>query len=111
MSMPEWKRGAVLGRRTTRRSRYEEDSSIVLTERTEPELVTAAREMVSGGVPWRDVAAALEVRAGGARDVLAEATLYWVREMGRRRSDDFQASAVLRALEAALARTPRNEVR
>lgn len=84
---------------------------MALTRRTEPVLVTTAREMVATGTPWRDVARELETKAGGARDELAEATLYWVREVGRRPSDDFQASAVLRALEAALARTPRGQRR
>lgn len=73
----------------------------------EPELVTTAREQVAAKTPWRDVAADLEVRALGDRDALAQAALYWVREVGRRPSDDFQASAVLRALEAALGSTPR----
>ena len=52
-----------------------------------------------------------QTKAGGDRDELAEATLHWVRERGRRPSDDFQASAVLRALEAALARTSRGQRR
>lgn len=75
-------------------------------QRTELDLVATARELVAAGRPWREVAAELESKAGGSREALAEATLHWVSGLRRRRSDDFQAAAVLRALEAALARAP-----
>lgn len=77
------------------------------TQRTEPALVTTARRMQATGTPWRDIARELEANAGGSRDALAEATLHWVSGMRHRPSDDFQSYAVLRALEAALARAPR----
>lgn len=76
----------------------------------EPPLVSTARALVADGRSWRDVAPELEAQANGDRDALAVAALHWVREMRHRPSDDFAAAAVLRALEAALNRTPRAEV-
>lgn len=71
---------------------------MVLTRQAkEPTLVTAAREMVGAGTPWRDAAAHLEAQADGDRDALAAAALYWVRAVGRRPSDDFEASASARS--------------
>lgn len=78
------------------------------TQRTEPALVTTARRMQAAGTPWRDIARELEANAGGSRGALAEAALHWVSGMRRRPSDDFRSYAVLRALEAALDRTPRD---
>lgn len=72
----------------------------------EPPLVTTARAEVADGRSWRDVVPDLQAQANDDRDALAQATLHWVREMRHRPSDDFAAAAVLRALEAALDRTP-----
>lgn len=72
----------------------------------EPPLVSTARALVVHGRSWRDVAPELQAQANGDRDALAQATLHWVRRMRHRPSDDFAAAAVLRALEAALNRTP-----
>lgn len=80
-----------------------------LLERTEPPLVTIARDMVAAGKPWRDVAATLVAETDGDREALADAALHWVRVVGRLPSDDFRATATLRALEAALAATPRDD--
>lgn len=74
-------------------------------EREHP-LVSTARALVADGRSWRDVVPELQAQANGDRDALAQATLHWVREMHRRPSDDYAASSVLRALEAALNRTP-----
>src|SRR5690606_16176829 len=79
----------------------------VMTHEVVPPLVATARAMVADGRSWRDVAPELRAQANGDRDALAQATLHWVREMRHRPSGDLAASAVLRALEAALNRTPR----
>lgn len=73
---------------------------------TEPVLVSVARTRMADGWSWRDVVPELISTANGDRDALAEAALHWVRRMRHLPSDDFQASAALRAIEAALFRTP-----
>lgn len=77
-----------------------------MTRAPEPPLVTTARSMIADGRSWRDVVPELQAQAQGDRDALAQAALHWVRRMRHRPSDDFAASAVLRALEAALVGTP-----
>lgn len=80
-----------------------------MVNEVEPRLVSTAREMVADGRSWRDIVPELEAQADGDRAALAHAALHWVRQMRSRASSDFAASAVLRALEAALNRTPRAE--
>ena len=75
----------------------------------EPALVAAARAMVAGGQPWREVVPELQARARDDRKALADAAWHWADKLRFRRSGDFEALAVLRALETAVARTPVTE--
>lgn len=74
----------------------------------QPELVTAARELVAAGTPWEEAAVELRARAGDDRQALSDAALYWVRAFGRRSAYDFEGGATLRALEYAVRTTPRS---
>lgn len=76
-------------------------------DRTEPVLVELAHRLVTAGSPWREAAVQLEREASGDREFLQAAVLHWLNAMRRRPSDDLVAGRVLRALERALAATPR----
>lgn len=75
--------------------------------RTGPSLVNLAKQLIADGVPWREAAGRVEEDAAGDREALQTAVLGQVQAMRRRPSDDHEAGAVLRALERALASTPR----
>jgi hypothetical protein len=77
-----------------------------MTQTSEPPLVTEARRLLVGGMSRDEAAVALAAFAGKRREVLADAVSYWVRRMHQLPSDDFEASALLRVLEAALRHTP-----
>lgn len=74
---------------------------------TTPPLVELAQRLIADGVPWLDAAGHIQDDAAGHREALQAAVLHQVQTMRRRPSDDHEAGAVLRALERALASTPR----
>lgn len=76
-------------------------------ERAEPTLAELAQRLIDAGTPWREAAVHIESQAAGDRESLQAAVLHWLNTMRRRPSDDFAAGRVLRALERALAATPR----
>lgn len=76
-------------------------------DRAEPVLVELAHRLVTAGTPWREAAVQIEREASGNRESLQAAVLHWVNAMRRRPSADLVAGRVLRALERALAATPR----
>ncbi|HEX6239189.1 MAG TPA: hypothetical protein VFZ68_18465 [Acidimicrobiales bacterium] len=72
-----------------------------------PPAVEDAWRLAGAGVDRDAAAAELAARHGTDRGQLEEAVLDWYRRMHRLPSDDFQATRVLRVLEAALRRVPR----
>lgn len=70
-------------------------------------LVRDAQRLITADTPWAEAADQIESKAAGDRESLQEAVLHWLNIMRRRPSDDFAAGRVLRALERALASTPR----
>jgi len=68
----------------------------------EPELVTQVRRLVSDGVSRDEAAASLARPVGTDRGTLEEAHVYWVWQMHRLSSDDYDATRVLMILEEAL---------
>ncbi len=64
------------------------------------------RQWLAAGVS-RDEAATRLAELAPSRTILQDMDVAWLQTMGRLRSDDFPASAVLRAIEAALRLVPR----
>lgn len=80
----------------------------IRAERAESVLGELAERLIIAGTPWREAALHIEHQAAGDRESLQAAVLHWLNAMRRRPSDDLVAGRVLRALEQALAATPRS---
>jgi hypothetical protein len=74
--------------------------------RASAELVEHAHDLVAAGVPRQEAATKLAALAPD-RQSLQGAHVSWVRRMHRLPTDDYDATNVLRLLEAALSQLPR----
>lgn len=77
-----------------------------LTDRAQ-HLVETTKGLIAAGTPWRQAAETIQREASGDHPALQEAVLHWLQVMHARPSGDLAATAGLRALARALARTPR----